>query len=66
MILPAGLRVTLRVFTGLLLVVIYMPLALVVINSFNADRTFAWPPTELTLHWWNGRRRQHRRPRARS
>ncbi len=52
MILPAGLRVTLRVFTGLLLVVIYTPLAVVVINSFNADRTFSWPPQELTLHWW--------------
>ena len=52
MILPAGLRVTLRVFTGLLLVVIYTPLAVVVINSFNADRTFSWPPKQLTLHWW--------------
>ena len=50
MILPAGLRAALRVFTGLLLVVIYTPL--VVINSFNADRTFSWPPQELTLHWW--------------
>ena len=52
MILPAGLRAALRVFTGLLLVVIYTPLAVVVINSFNADRTFSWPPQELTLHWW--------------
>ena len=52
MILPAGLRVALRVFTGLLLVVIYTPLAVVIINSFNADRTFSWPPQELTLHWW--------------
>ena len=52
MILPAGLRAALRVFTGLLLVAIYTPLAVVVINSFNADRTFSWPPQELTLHWW--------------
>ena len=52
MILPLGLRVVLRVFTGMVLVVIYTPLMLVVINSFNADRTFSWPPDKLTLHWW--------------
>jgi putative spermidine/putrescine transport system permease protein len=51
-ILPLGLRVVLRVFTGIVLVVIYTPLMLVLINSFNADRTFSWPPDELTLHWW--------------
>ena len=41
-----------------------MPLALVVLNSFNADRTFAWPPTELTLHWWDVGRAQPGRPDA--
>jgi putative spermidine/putrescine transport system permease protein len=51
-ILSPALRAGLRVFTGLLLVVIYAPLVVVVINSFNADRTFSWPPKELTLHWW--------------
>src|SRR4029450_7498742 len=29
------------------------PLMIVVINSFNADTTFAWPPDQLTLHWWS-------------
>ena len=24
----------------------------VVINSFNDDRTFSWPPTGFTLDWW--------------
>ena len=23
-----------------------------VINSFNVDRTFTWPPSGFTLHWW--------------
>ena len=27
---------------------IYVPLVVVLINSFNADRTFAWPPRGLT------------------
>lgn len=31
---------------------IYAPLLIVVINSFNADRTFSWPPKEFTLEWW--------------
>ena len=31
---------------------IYVPLAIVLLNSFNADRTFAWPPPSLTTQWW--------------
>ena len=34
-------------------VVVYVPLVVViVVNSFNTDRAFAWPPPGLTLHWW--------------
>ena len=32
---------------------VYVPLALVVINSFNVDRTFTWPPPSLTTKWWD-------------
>ncbi len=49
----AGLRRALFVVTGLALVVVYTPLALVVLNSFNTSQTFAWPPDGLTLHWWS-------------
>ncbi len=38
--------------TGLVLLFIYVPLLLVVVNSFNADRTFGWPPKGFTLEWW--------------
>jgi putative spermidine/putrescine transport system permease protein len=31
---------------------IYIPLGVVVINSFNAAKVFSWPPTHWTLHWW--------------
>src|SRR4051794_24836704 len=31
---------------------IYVPLAVVVINSFNASTVFAWPPQSYTTHWW--------------
>ena len=31
---------------------IYVPLVVILINSFNASTVFAWPPRELTLRWW--------------
>jgi putative spermidine/putrescine transport system permease protein len=31
---------------------IYVPLAVVVVNSFNASTVFAWPPKSYTVHWW--------------
>ena len=50
--LPRSLRITLRIFMILGLVVLYVPLALIVVNSFNASRTFAFPPTGFTVEWW--------------
>ncbi len=34
------------------LLVIYLPLAVVLVNSFNRSRTFSWPPAGFTTHWW--------------
>jgi len=34
------------------LVFIYFPLLVVVVNSFNASRVFSWPPTSFTTEWW--------------
>lgn len=47
-----GLRRSLTAFTAVVLAVVYVPLALVVLNSFNTDNTFGWPPPGYTLHWW--------------
>ncbi len=52
MTLSRGLRATLLGVTTAALVFVYTPLALVVLNSFNTNRSFAWPPTGLTLRWW--------------
>jgi putative spermidine/putrescine transport system permease protein len=52
MTLDRRLTTVLRVLTGLVLVIVYTPLALVMIQSFNVDRTFTWPPSGLTFHWW--------------
>ena len=36
----------------MVLVFLYAPLLLVVVNAFNSSRTFAFPPTGFTLDWW--------------
>ena len=46
-------RTLLGVVSALVLVFVYAPLALVLLNSFNTSRTFAWPPTGLTTRWWS-------------
>lgn len=51
--LSPGLRWTLRVITLLVVLFLYAPLAIVVMNSFNTSRTFAFPPTGVTLRWWH-------------
>ncbi|WP_328444667.1 MULTISPECIES: ABC transporter permease [unclassified Amycolatopsis] len=46
-------RVLLWTALGLGLAVIYFPLLVVLLNSFNADTTFGWPPSRFTLEWWS-------------
>ena len=45
-------RHTLAAVTGLAFAVVYVPLVVVVINSFNSSRTFGWPPRGFTTTWW--------------
>jgi putative spermidine/putrescine transport system permease protein len=45
-------RVVLRLATILTLAFIYIPIALIVVYSVNADVTPRWPPTGFTLRWW--------------
>jgi putative spermidine/putrescine transport system permease protein len=52
MVLSPWLRMTLRVSSWLVLAVLYVPLALVVVNAFNSSRTFAFPPSGFTTKWW--------------
>ena len=44
-----------------MLVFVYVPLVVVVINSFNADATFSWPPQELHPRLVEGGRAEQRR-----
>lgn len=53
MVLSKGGRIAFWIFGVAVLVFVYVPLAVVTINSFNADRTFGWPPPSFTTQWWN-------------
>jgi putative spermidine/putrescine transport system permease protein len=52
MMLSPLTRWVLRGAMALGLAFIYVPLAIVLINSFNSNRTFAWPPPSWTTEWW--------------
>jgi putative spermidine/putrescine transport system permease protein len=52
-ILSRRARVLLRLGMLLGLGVIYVPLLVIVVNSFNTDKTFTWPPSGFTLDWWD-------------
>ena len=50
--LSRGMRRLLAGWTVVALVLLYAPLLLVVVNSFNISRTFAFPPDSFTFKWW--------------
>ena len=52
MTLSRGARAALAAVTALGLAFVYVPLIVVLISSFNTDRTFGWPPSGLTVDWW--------------
>ena len=45
-------RVVFGSITGLILAIIYLPLVVVLLNSFSTSRSLTWPPPGLTLEWW--------------
>ena len=47
----SGVRRSARAWTILVLVFLYTPLVLVVVNAFNSSKTFAFPPSGFTLRW---------------
>jgi putative spermidine/putrescine transport system permease protein len=45
-------RITLTIFAIVAFAFVYVPIGVVLINSFNAGRTLAWPPDGLSTQWW--------------
>ena len=52
MTLSAPARWILRIFSWAVLGFLYLPLALIVILSFNTATSLSWPPDGLWLEWW--------------
>ena len=52
MLLPRAVRIALRLGTALVLAFIYVPIAIIVLYSFNAARVATWPITSFTLDWY--------------
>ena len=50
--LSSGAKSMVRGWTVLILLFLYIPLALVLLNAFNSSRTFAFPPSGFTTRWW--------------
>ena len=53
MTISRNARLLLGSLLGVGLAFIYVPLAVVIINSFNASKTFSWPPSHFTTMWWS-------------
>ncbi len=45
-------RIVLGVIASFIMTLIYTPLAIVFINSFNKSMNMDWPPPGFTLGWW--------------
>ena len=50
--LTRGAKIGLGAIVAVVLAFMYIPLALVVLNSFNAARIASWPVTNFSLDWW--------------
>ncbi|WP_353988519.1 ABC transporter permease [Ruicaihuangia caeni] len=50
--LSRGAKIGLGAIVAVVLIFMYMPLALVVMNSFNAARIASWPIKNVSLEWW--------------
>lgn len=53
MTISKSARYLLASLLGVGLAFIYVPMAMVILNSFNASKTFSWPPSEITIKWWS-------------
>ena len=53
MILSKNAKIVLTIFMILGMTFIYLPLFIVVLNSFNSSISFSFPPEGFTTSWWS-------------
>jgi putative spermidine/putrescine transport system permease protein len=52
MSISRGTRVVLTIFAIIAFAFIYIPLGVILINSFSTDKSLTWPPSGFTTEWW--------------
>jgi putative spermidine/putrescine transport system permease protein len=50
---PRGLRIALRIWVGIVLAFLFVPIALIVLYAFNRSNIESWPISNFTLHWFS-------------
>jgi putative spermidine/putrescine transport system permease protein len=50
---PRGLRIALRIWAGIVLAFLFVPIALIVLYAFNRSNIESWPISSFTLHWFS-------------
>jgi putative spermidine/putrescine transport system permease protein len=48
-----GLRVALRIWVGIVLAFLFIPIALIVLYAFNSSNIESWPISGFSLHWFS-------------
>jgi putative spermidine/putrescine transport system permease protein len=49
---PKSLRVALRIWVGLVLAFLFVPIVLIVLYAFNFSNIESWPISHFSLHWF--------------
>ncbi len=49
----SGLRVALRVWVGIVLAFLFIPIVLIILYAFNSSTIESWPISSFTLHWFS-------------
>ena len=52
MTISRGTKVVLTLFALVAGAFIYIPLGVILINSFSVDKSLTWPPSGFTTEWW--------------
>ena len=53
MTISRGTKVVLSIFAIIAFGFIYVPLGVILINSFSVNRSLTWPPSGFTTQWWS-------------
>ena len=52
MSISRGTKIVLTILALIAFGFIYVPLGVILINSFSVDKSLTWPPTGFTTEWW--------------